>query len=399
MGSVLSKELTINSTLIKDTKNPFNNCENIAKNNEPDNEQIISEINNSNSPIKDIKKDNKNKNDELDDDSSATNSSSSKLSFENINKSFAEETCNNIDENISENSNEEEEDSTEKNQGNKELTKKIKIVFKDSRLPEVEKNTSNSERSTLSLTNNNNCNSFSSLSETIDYEFNIIRSGKEIRESYLAKLITKNIWKPNFKEKMHNSIIIFDWDDTLLPTSFLSPGGNFNFDIILSKSDKEKLLKIEKEVYTLLGNATSKGDVYIITNAESGWVEFSANTFYPSLKDILAKIKIISAREEFGKIFPEEIKEWKIQSFLNLLKFTKVKLVTNLICLGDSFYEIEAGRILASQFREAFIKTIKFKEKPKLDDLLKQLTAVNQSFNSIYSTIRNMKIKVERKKA
>ena len=305
------------------------------------------------------------------------------------NKLISEKAYNNIDE-------EEvgKEDKIQNNQDNKELTKKIKSVFIDSKIPKIEKNISNSERSTLSLTYNSN--SFSSLSE--DYELNIFRSGKQIRESYLAKLITKNIWKPNFQEKMYNSIIIFDWDDTLLPTSFLSPGGNFNLDITLSICDREKLLKIEKEVYNLLNNAISKGDVYIITNADNGWVELSSNKFYPSLKDILQKIKIISAREEFGKIFPGDMEKWKIHSFLNLLKSTKVKLVTNLICLGDSFFEIEAGRIFGSKFREAFIKTIQFKQIPTLDDLLKQLNIVNQRFNYIYSTIRNMKIKVERRK-
>ena len=387
MGGVLSKGLNINTELNEDKNISFNENESqeIKNVNKYDDSKSNSELNK-----EQILSDNNNtiKNEELNDDSSVTNFSSNKLCFENFNnKLFSEKVYNNIDE-------EEvgKEDKIQKNQ-DKELTKNIKSVFIDSKIPKIDQNISNSERSTLSLTYNSN--SFSSLSE--DYELNIFRSGKQIRESYLEKLITKNIWKPNFQEKIYNSIIIFDWDDTLLPTSFLSPGGNFNLDITLSICDREKLLKIEREVYNLLNNAISKGDVYIITNADNGWVELSSNKFYPSLKDILQKIKNISAREEFGKILPGDMKQWKIQSFLNLLKSTKVKLVTNLICLGDSYFEIEAGRILGSKFREAFIKTIQFKQIPTLDDLLKQLNKVNQRFNNIYSTIRNMKIKVERK--
>ena len=74
------------------------------------------------------------------------------------------------------------------------------------------------------------------------------------------------------------------------------------------------------------------------------------------------------------------------------------KLVTNIICIGDSLFEIEAGRILASNFKEAFIKTIKFREAPKLDELLKQLKLVAQQFGSIYSSIKNLTIRIERKK-
>ena len=113
---------------------------------------------------------------------------------------------------------------------------------------------------------------------------------------------------------------------------------------------------------------------------------------------LLSKIKIISARDEYEKKFPGETMKWKIEAFLNLQKHINPNLVTNLLCFGDSIFEIKAGKILASKFREAFIKTIKFKEAPKLDDILKQLTLVTKKFDYIYSSIKNMTIKVERKK-
>ena len=72
--------------------------------------------------------------------------------------------------------------------------------------------------------------------------------------------------------------------------------------------------------------------------------------------------------------------------------------MTNIICIGDSLFEMEAGRILASRFKEAFIKTVKFREAPKLEELLKQLKLVCAQFSSIYSSIKNLNIRVERKK-
>ena len=200
------------------------------------------------------------------------------------------------------------------------------------------------------------------------------------------------------KPKQHNSIIIFDWDDTLLPTSFLTPGGIFNEEIKLTDSDLEKLKKIEECVFLLLSESIEKGNVYIITNAGKGWVEFSANKFYPSILGLLKKIEIISARGEYEKIFPGNSRQWKIEAFLNLLKHVNIKLVTNIICIGDSLFEMEAGRILASKFKEAFIKTIKFRETPKLDELIKQLKLVCNQFNSIYSSIKNLTIRVEKRK-
>lgn len=90
---------------------------------------------------------------------------------------------------------------------------------------------------------------------------------------------------------------------------------------------------------------------------------------------------------------------WKIQAFLNMKKAFDCDLVTNLICLGDSFIEMDAARILASKFTQAFIKTVKFKENPKPDELNKQLVLVAGQFNDgIYSPIKNLTIRVERKK-
>ena len=231
-----------------------------------------------------------------------------------------------------------------------------------------------------------------------DYELLFYRNGNDIRQSYLAKLVSTQIWTPNMKPKQHNSIIIFDWDDTLLPTSFLTPGGVFNENIKLSDVDHEKISKLEQTVLKLLEEAVQKGNVYIITNAGNGWVEYSANRFYPSIMPVLQKIKIISARGLYEKKFPGNSRQWKIEAFLNIQKNINMKLVTNIICVGDSLFEMEAGRILASKFTEAFIKTIKFREAPKLDELLKQLKLVCTQFGSIYSSIKNLTIRVERKR-
>ena len=54
----------------------------------------------------------------------------------------------------------------------------------------------------------------------------IQKSGDQIRKNFLRKLTYNKIWlTPAEKPKSHQSVIIFDWDDTLLCTSFLNPTG------------------------------------------------------------------------------------------------------------------------------------------------------------------------------
>ena len=234
--------------------------------------------------------------------------------------------------------------------------------------------------------------------EKNDYEFQFYRNGENIRNTYIAKLIYKQIWKPSVEIKTHNSLIIFDWDDTLLCTTFLTPKGYFDEDIVLNEKEKEKVQKLEISVYNLLKICIEKGDVYIITNAGPGWVEFSAEKFYPNILKLLKKIKIISARGEYEEKYPNDSRQWKIETFLNLKNNLNMNLVTNIICCGDSVFEMEAGKILASKFDQAFIKTIKFRESPKPEELNKQLRLVIDQFNGIYSAVKNLTIRVEKKK-
>ena len=310
-----------------------------------------------------------------------TNFSSTKS---NTNEALEEEE---FEDNISQNGSEEED-----NKNNKELiiTNNIKKVFIESK-PLKEETIS---KLTVDIQNEE----LNSQTSTFDYELNIFRDSEAVRQSYMSKLISKNIWNPSMKPKQHNSLIIFDWDDTLLPTTFLTSNGGPLEDIKLSDSDFQRMKEIENHVYLILKESIEKGDVYIITNAGENWVQFSSSIFYPNISELLKKIKIISARMEYEKAFPGNSRQWKIEAFLNLLKDVNNKLVTNIICIGDSLFEIEAGRILASKFSEAFIKTIKFRDAPKLDELLKQLKLVSQQFGSIYSSIKNLTIRIKKKK-
>ena len=346
-----------------------------------------------------------------------TNFSSTKSNEDLANKLLYDDLYNGLDDNNSideEDEDENEENEEKQNEEEKKknvmlITNNIKAVFVDSKLNGKEqkiedknKEQEEKQKENKEIKNPNDIPRVSSetsiTSSTFDYELNFYRNGNDIRQSYISKLISKNVWIPNMKPKQHNSLIIFDWDDTLLPTSFLTPGGVFNEDITLSESEQDKMLKLEQSVLTLLNETVEKGNVYIITNAGKGWVEYSAKRFYPSIVEVLSKIKIISARGEYEKIYPGNSRQWKIQAFLNLLNYVDVKLVTNIICIGDSLFEMEAGRILASKFTEAFIKTIKFREAPKLDELIKQLKLVCVQFGAIYSSIKNLTIRVEKKK-
>ena len=233
-----------------------------------------------------------------------------------------------------------------------------------------------------------------------NFVLNFIKTKKETRGSYFNKLLNKGLLNISNEEKKFkfNNIFILDWDDTLLCTTVLTPCGYFDDNMVILPFKMEKIKKLETLVKKLLTKTTDKGDTYIITNSEHGWVEYSCKRFFPDTFDLLNKIKIISARDLYEKEFPKDFKTWKTRAFKDIIKKYKLNLPTNIICMGDSTCEIEAAHSLAEKFPNGYIKAIKFRELPKIDELICQLNLVLDKFNFIYSACKNWTITVDKKK-
>ena len=226
-------------------------------------------------------------------------------------------------------------------------------------------------------------------------------NAKSIRDKYYNKLITKLEWNPFKKEKMINNLFLFDWDDTLLCTSYLQPTGAL-IDMEINKRDKDIISDLDSLVSKLLLKTMNIGIVFIVTNGAPGWVELSSTKFYPKTAKILQKIKVISARGLCERKYPGDMRQWKRVAFkfaLDTLHDINKNIVTNIICLGDSNIEMEASYYLKECFPNAYLKTIKFKESPTHIELQKELKIINIQLDSIINNYnKNLSVKVTRKK-
>jgi hypothetical protein len=147
----------------------------------------------------------------------------------------------------------------------------------------------------------------------------------------------------------------------------------------------------------MLEVSVSFGKTYIITNAQEGWVEFSCKKFMPECLEILQKVTIISARAKYESLYPTDVPQWKINTFLETQSDLTDGNIKNLIAIGDSMFELDAAHLLANCFQNALIKTIKFKESPKPNELVRQLNLVINKFEEIVNGSRNVTIKLEKK--
>jgi hypothetical protein len=185
------------------------------------------------------------------------------------------------------------------------------------------------------------------------------------------------------------TVIIFDWDDTLLASSYLS-GRGLRLD-----TDKSKLVEIEtqlKELETsvaaLITLALQYGNVCIITNAETGWVQLSAQKFLPGLVPLLSRVNILSARSTFEGRYPESPLKWKFYAFQERLAnilFNQHKKMKNILSFGDSHVEREAVRAVTRGAPNTRTKSVKFAERPSMEQLRRQIELVTNCFQYIHN--------------
>lgn len=172
-----------------------------------------------------------------------------------------------------------------------------------------------------------------------------------------------------------NTVIIFDWDDTLLCSSAINT----------AQWTMTQLSQLELAVESALISSMNLGETLIVTNGNASWVQDSSRRFLPKLVPLLSKMKVVSARAAYETMWPGEPFIWKQCCFHELLskreeerKGLNIKSDwMNLIVLGDSLAEIRAAFSSTSQLASpSLIKTVKFKEAPSANELLGEVRAI-----------------------
>jgi len=184
------------------------------------------------------------------------------------------------------------------------------------------------------------------------------------------------------------SAIFFDWDDTLLSSSVLWRLG-YRLDSEIDPNDTnlhKQLKELETSVISILKKAQTYGKVHVVTNGETGWVQRSAEKFLPAVVPFLASVDILSARSTFEGQYPGEPLKWKVCAFESLLKtfLSTSQAKIDVISFGDSQVEREAIRVATKSLVDTRTKSVKFAERPSMEQLRRQIELINNCFHFIH---------------
>lgn len=241
---------------------------------------------------------------------------------------------------------------------------------------------------------------------------------KQKQEDSLQELCTLSPLERGSPQIKPQTVIIFDWDDTLFPTTWVCSDNELPWHEPCPDQDSytQPLASLASVLEEVLDSATFLADrVAIVTLARPPWVDVCMENFYgsnPALRDSMQNIQVIYARDGVKEDksgaydrnnFSEAADYWSALKFRAIRE--QCRLATqrdpkcgddvkpglpgicgaNLISIGDSLFE-KAGTLQASDdwSEEHFphaerlprTKTIKLLDEPTAEELETELTLI-----------------------
>eukprot|EP00931_Biecheleriopsis_adriatica_P045775 TRINITY_DN26224_c0_g1_i1.p1 TRINITY_DN26224_c0_g1~~TRINITY_DN26224_c0_g1_i1.p1 ORF type:complete len:356 (-),score=73.26 TRINITY_DN26224_c0_g1_i1:29-1096(-) len=233
-------------------------------------------------------------------------------------------------------------------------------------------------------------------------------SAKDARLRELAQRLRENRFDFGVEDagqafKSDETAIIFDWDDTLFPTSHLEEvvepclAGVDDGEAPLSEESPfaGQLMEHAEIVRDLLRTARASGRVGIVTLSTRPWVLNSARKYIPwlDIEHLLdeLEIPIVYARECLKRHMFMETDSgtcaWTHAKQLGMRKIVKklcgLDSCANMLSVGDSIIEQDAAIDFlwghSGAASTICCKTIKLVEKPTLDNLQVELRSLKES--------------------
>jgi len=169
-----------------------------------------------------------------------------------------------------------------------------------------------------------------------------------------------------------NTLIVFDWDDTLFPTSALDRAGQLKIPVRVRPQLQTQLNSLAALCEKTLKYCEQFGRVMIITNSAPGWIDASCGQFMPTL---LPKMKSLPT---FAKPMSYHI-TFKLDVFKR-----ECARYSNIISIGDGIAERTATLRLTGN-PDKYCKSLKLKDLPTFSQMFDQLNLCMQRMEHVHN--------------
>jgi hypothetical protein len=192
----------------------------------------------------------------------------------------------------------------------------------------------------------------------------------------------------------NQTIIIFDWDDTLCPSTTCMR--HHGLSVVGERPTGQVLASLQdltRQARELLEAALElAAEVVVVTNAEEGWIELSCKQWLPGLEEVLSSCQITSARSTWEPQGVASPAGWKTREFNDVIDRFYSQYPSqswkNIISIGDAPHEREAlsrvsklaPQLVGSRCRS---KSVKFVLRPTIEQLRREMQMLRSSLRDI----------------
>lgn len=197
--------------------------------------------------------------------------------------------------------------------------------------------------------------------------------------------------------------LIFDWDDTLLPLSWLQlQQGTRNGEGAgaLPQDKAEQLRDAERVVVETLRAAKLLGTVIVVTNGDQGWVQLSAERYLPSCLPLLEGVEVLSARSAYEGCAPGRPGEWKRLAFEhvigNFCQTLSAGRWANIVSIGDQLWERDALFAATEDVPGCWSKSVKLLDRPSLRQFIHEHKMIQEGLESVVTRRGNLDLALQK---
>ncbi|KAF8819069.1 hypothetical protein IE077_004303 [Cardiosporidium cionae] len=188
-----------------------------------------------------------------------------------------------------------------------------------------------------------------------------------------------------------NTLIILDYDDTLLPTNWVAVHHKIGLNDSIPPLLQNHLAELSGLAIKTIDFCRKTGRLIVVTNASAEWVMRSGEKFIPTVWNHLksCEIEIVSARDRWQSTgLPQ--RHWKLKIFEEAIRYAFEKQVQNgkdccVISIGDGEGEREACLEMWRQtgVNEWMFKSLKLLAQPTCNQLISEHLLIQQAFPDI----------------
>jgi len=207
-----------------------------------------------------------------------------------------------------------------------------------------------------------------------------MRTDTDIRNRYLLSLQQNKMLGFRHKKKCQ-AFVVLDWEGALYGGTDLDEIRNNEFVAV----GKPSLRSLDKTISNLLTEILEYCEIYITTSYNESEVQLSARLYLPQTFRVMQdrRVQLLCTRSS-GVSESDELFETKKVGLLSLMEEFKPDVTTNMICVVDSHTKIAAMESLANRFEAPMVKILKFKEYPKVGEMIRQQETLLKEFENIF---------------